>query len=122
MTVFVLQHQNFEEQMQGMKTQLIQLSTLLRLLDLAFWNYLGTAHQVTSLLSGQNSWNGPVTCEVFCLCFRVSGVGFSVLLLPVAADPIQEGAELPGCPAALGGPFGFCSDDLFMPLKSRVWF
>lgn len=27
--------------MQGMKTQLIQLSTLLRLLDLAFWNYLG---------------------------------------------------------------------------------
>lgn len=41
--VFV-QHQNFEEQMQGMKTQLIQLSTLLRLLDLAFWNYLGTKH------------------------------------------------------------------------------
>uniref|UniRef100_A0A674CT02 TBC1 domain family member 15 n=1 Tax=Salmo trutta TaxID=8032 RepID=A0A674CT02_SALTR len=34
-------HQNFEEQMQGMKTQLIQLSTLLRLLDLSFWNYLG---------------------------------------------------------------------------------
>nr|XP_029523325.1 TBC1 domain family member 15-like [Oncorhynchus nerka] len=33
-------HQNFEEPMQGMKTQLIQLSTLLRLLDLAFWNYL----------------------------------------------------------------------------------
>ncbi|XP_038857499.1 TBC1 domain family member 15-like isoform X2 [Salvelinus namaycush] len=33
-------HQNFEEQMQGMKTQLIQLSALLRLLDLAFWNYL----------------------------------------------------------------------------------
>ncbi|XP_061578270.1 TBC1 domain family member 15 [Cololabis saira] len=33
-------HQNFEEQMQGMKTQLIQLSTLLRLLDLAFSNYL----------------------------------------------------------------------------------
>ncbi|KAM4573036.1 TBC1 domain family member 15 isoform 2-T2 [Odontesthes bonariensis] len=33
-------HQNFEEQMQGMKTQLIQLGTLLRLLDLAFWNYL----------------------------------------------------------------------------------
>ncbi|XP_029951479.1 TBC1 domain family member 15 [Salarias fasciatus] len=33
-------HQNFEEQMQGMKTQLIQLSTLLRLLDLSFWNYL----------------------------------------------------------------------------------
>uniref|UniRef100_A0A672LHY9 TBC1 domain family member 15 n=1 Tax=Sinocyclocheilus grahami TaxID=75366 RepID=A0A672LHY9_SINGR len=32
--------ENFEEQMQGMKTQLIQLSTLLRLLDLAFWNYL----------------------------------------------------------------------------------
>lgn len=30
--------------MQGMKTQLIQLSTLLRLLDLAFWNYLGTKH------------------------------------------------------------------------------
>jgi len=27
--------------MQGMKTQLIQLGTLLRLLDLAFWNYLG---------------------------------------------------------------------------------
>ncbi|KAL0968610.1 hypothetical protein UPYG_G00269140 [Umbra pygmaea] len=33
-------HQNFEEQMQGMKSQLIQLSTLLRLLDLSFWNYL----------------------------------------------------------------------------------
>uniref|UniRef100_UPI003AAFDBA5 TBC1 domain family member 15 isoform X1 n=1 Tax=Centroberyx gerrardi TaxID=166262 RepID=UPI003AAFDBA5 len=33
-------HQNFEEQMQGMKTQLIQLSTLLRLLDSVFWNYL----------------------------------------------------------------------------------
>uniref|UniRef100_UPI0037E8BA07 TBC1 domain family member 15 isoform X1 n=1 Tax=Semicossyphus pulcher TaxID=241346 RepID=UPI0037E8BA07 len=33
-------HHNFEEQMQGMKTQLIQLSTLLRLLDLSFWNYL----------------------------------------------------------------------------------
>lgn len=40
----VLQHQNFEEQMQGMKTQLIQLSTLLRLLDLAFWNYLGMSN------------------------------------------------------------------------------
>uniref|UniRef100_A0A3Q3FA21 TBC1 domain family, member 15 n=1 Tax=Labrus bergylta TaxID=56723 RepID=A0A3Q3FA21_9LABR len=33
-------HQNFEEQMQGMKTQLIQLSSLLRLLDVSFWNYL----------------------------------------------------------------------------------
>uniref|UniRef100_A0A8C9U6H6 TBC1 domain family member 15 n=1 Tax=Scleropages formosus TaxID=113540 RepID=A0A8C9U6H6_SCLFO len=33
-------HQNFEEQMQGMKTQLIQLGTLLQLLDLSFWNYL----------------------------------------------------------------------------------
>lgn len=33
-------HQNFEEQMQGMKTQLIQLGALLRLLDLSFWNYL----------------------------------------------------------------------------------
>ncbi|XP_048865269.1 TBC1 domain family member 15 isoform X1 [Brienomyrus brachyistius] len=33
-------HQNFEEQMQGMKTQLIHLSTLLRLLDQSFWNYL----------------------------------------------------------------------------------
>uniref|UniRef100_A0A8C1IE91 TBC1 domain family member 15 n=1 Tax=Cyprinus carpio TaxID=7962 RepID=A0A8C1IE91_CYPCA len=33
-------HENFEEQMQGMKTQLVQLSTLLRLLALAFWNYL----------------------------------------------------------------------------------
>uniref|UniRef100_A0A7N8WRJ8 TBC1 domain family member 15 n=1 Tax=Mastacembelus armatus TaxID=205130 RepID=A0A7N8WRJ8_9TELE len=33
-------HQNFEEQMQGMKNQLIQLSLLLRLLDLVFWNYL----------------------------------------------------------------------------------
>ncbi|XP_008309425.1 TBC1 domain family member 15 [Cynoglossus semilaevis] len=33
-------HQNFEEQMQGMKTQLVQLSSLLRLLDLTFWNYL----------------------------------------------------------------------------------
>nr|XP_057931689.1 TBC1 domain family member 15 isoform X2 [Doryrhamphus excisus] len=33
-------HQNFEEQMQGMKTQLIQLSTLLRLLDPSFWSYL----------------------------------------------------------------------------------
>uniref|UniRef100_A0AAY4DFP1 TBC1 domain family member 15 n=1 Tax=Denticeps clupeoides TaxID=299321 RepID=A0AAY4DFP1_9TELE len=36
----LVSHDNFEEQMQGMKTQLIQLSTLLRLLDLAFWNYL----------------------------------------------------------------------------------
>ncbi|XP_051917092.1 TBC1 domain family member 15 isoform X1 [Hippocampus zosterae] len=33
-------HQNFEEQMQGMKTQLIQLSTLLRLLDPSFCSYL----------------------------------------------------------------------------------
>nr|XP_043891171.1 TBC1 domain family member 15 isoform X1 [Solea senegalensis] len=33
-------HQNFEEQMQGMKTQLIHLSSLLRLLDVSFWNYL----------------------------------------------------------------------------------
>ncbi|XP_039617852.1 TBC1 domain family member 15 [Polypterus senegalus] len=33
-------HHNFEEQMQGMKSQLVQLSTLLRLLDLNFWNYL----------------------------------------------------------------------------------
>uniref|UniRef100_A0AAY4BL03 Rab-GAP TBC domain-containing protein n=1 Tax=Denticeps clupeoides TaxID=299321 RepID=A0AAY4BL03_9TELE len=33
-------HKNFEEQMQGMKTQLIQLGTLLRLLDRTFWNYL----------------------------------------------------------------------------------
>ncbi|CAL1594804.1 unnamed protein product [Knipowitschia caucasica] len=33
-------HQNFEEQMQGMKTQLVQLGSLLRLLDLSFWNYL----------------------------------------------------------------------------------
>ncbi|XP_061532411.1 TBC1 domain family member 15 isoform X1 [Phycodurus eques] len=33
-------HQNFEEQMQGMKTQLIKLRTLLRLLDPSFCNYL----------------------------------------------------------------------------------
>ncbi|XP_061495714.1 TBC1 domain family member 15 [Rhineura floridana] len=33
-------HQNFEEQMQGMKTQLIHLSTLLRLLDSGFCSYL----------------------------------------------------------------------------------
>ncbi|XP_062318660.1 TBC1 domain family member 15 [Osmerus eperlanus] len=33
-------HQNFEEHMQGMKTQLIQLSSLLRLLDVAFTTYL----------------------------------------------------------------------------------
>ncbi|XP_061697895.1 TBC1 domain family member 15 isoform X2 [Syngnathoides biaculeatus] len=33
-------HQNFEEQMQGMKTQLIHLSALLRLLDPSFCNYL----------------------------------------------------------------------------------
>ncbi|XP_051886176.1 TBC1 domain family member 15 isoform X2 [Pristis pectinata] len=33
-------HCNFEEQMQGMKTELSQLSTLLKLLDLGFWNYL----------------------------------------------------------------------------------
>ncbi|KAM3673273.1 TBC1 domain family member 15 isoform X3 [Ammospiza nelsoni] len=33
-------HQNFEEQMQGMKTQLIQLSHLLRLLDSGFCSYL----------------------------------------------------------------------------------
>lgn len=38
---FLLKHQNFEEQMQGMKTQLIQLSTLLRLLDSGFCSYLG---------------------------------------------------------------------------------
>lgn len=36
-----MKHQNFEEQMQGMKTQLIQLSTLLRLLDSGFCTYLG---------------------------------------------------------------------------------
>jgi len=35
--------------MQGMKTQLIQLSTLLRLLDLSFWNYLGTWTPLESL-------------------------------------------------------------------------
>ncbi|KAM9377226.1 TBC1 domain family member 15 [Pholidichthys leucotaenia] len=35
-------HQNFEEQMQGIKTQLIQLGSVLRLLDVAFWNYLDT--------------------------------------------------------------------------------
>ncbi|KAG8439693.1 hypothetical protein GDO86_005750 [Hymenochirus boettgeri] len=33
-------HQNFEEQMQGMKMQLVQLSTLLRLLDSGFCSYL----------------------------------------------------------------------------------
>ncbi|KAM4747714.1 TBC1 domain family member 15 [Rhinophrynus dorsalis] len=33
-------HQNFEEQMQGMKIQLVQLSTLLRLLDSGFCSYL----------------------------------------------------------------------------------
>ncbi|XP_063053742.1 TBC1 domain family member 15 [Engraulis encrasicolus] len=33
-------HENFEEKMQGMRLQLVQLSALLRLLDLAFWNYL----------------------------------------------------------------------------------
>ncbi|XP_068132772.1 TBC1 domain family member 15 isoform X2 [Hyperolius riggenbachi] len=33
-------HQNFEELMQGMKTQLVQLSTLLRLLDSGFCSYL----------------------------------------------------------------------------------
>ncbi|XP_069760155.1 TBC1 domain family member 15 [Narcine bancroftii] len=33
-------HCNFEEQMQGMKTELSQLSTLLKLLDVGFWNYL----------------------------------------------------------------------------------
>uniref|UniRef100_Q6DEX7 TBC1 domain family member 15 n=1 Tax=Xenopus tropicalis TaxID=8364 RepID=Q6DEX7_XENTR len=33
-------HQNFEEQMQGMKTQLVHLSTLLRLLDSGFCSYL----------------------------------------------------------------------------------
>uniref|UniRef100_A0A8C4KC45 TBC1 domain family member 15 n=1 Tax=Dromaius novaehollandiae TaxID=8790 RepID=A0A8C4KC45_DRONO len=37
---YFTQHQNFEEQMQGMKTQLIQLSTLLRLLDSGFCSYL----------------------------------------------------------------------------------
>lgn len=55
--LFLLQHQNFEEQMQGMKTQLIQLSTLLRLLDLAFWNYLGTEQ---SDRVGMHSCHGPV--------------------------------------------------------------
>ncbi|OCT88929.1 TBC1 domain family member 15 [Xenopus laevis] len=33
-------HQNFEEQMQGMKMQLVHLSTLLRLLDCGFCSYL----------------------------------------------------------------------------------
>ncbi|XP_018111440.1 TBC1 domain family member 15 [Xenopus laevis] len=33
-------HQNFEEQMQGMKLQLVNLSTLLRLLDSGFCSYL----------------------------------------------------------------------------------
>ncbi|CAH2277904.1 TBC1 domain family member 15 isoform X2 [Pelobates cultripes] len=33
-------HKNFEEQMQGMKTQLVQLSTLLSLLDSGFCSYL----------------------------------------------------------------------------------
>nr|DBA31137.1 TPA: hypothetical protein GDO54_007034 [Pyxicephalus adspersus] len=33
-------HENFEEQMQGMKMQLVQLSTLLRLLDSGFCSYL----------------------------------------------------------------------------------
>ncbi|KAG8012976.1 TBC1 domain family member 15, partial [Nibea albiflora] len=56
-------HHNFEEQMQGMKTQLIQLSTLLRLLDSAFWNYLGTN--------------------------LVSGFWLSVFLLPVAVDQVM---------------------------------
>jgi len=46
--LFLLQHQNFEEQMQGMKTQLIQLGALLRLLDLSFWNYLGMNQSVCS--------------------------------------------------------------------------
>uniref|UniRef100_A0A3P8X326 TBC1 domain family, member 15 n=1 Tax=Cynoglossus semilaevis TaxID=244447 RepID=A0A3P8X326_CYNSE len=38
--VSFMDQMNFEEQMQGMKTQLVQLSSLLRLLDLTFWNYL----------------------------------------------------------------------------------
>lgn len=33
-------HQNFEEQMHGMKTQLQQLGALVQLLDVTFWNYL----------------------------------------------------------------------------------
>ncbi|KAG8439694.1 hypothetical protein GDO86_005750 [Hymenochirus boettgeri] len=40
-------HQNFEEQMQGMKMQLVQLSTLLRLLDSGFCSYLGNMDRVT---------------------------------------------------------------------------
>lgn len=36
---------------------------------------------------------------------RVSGLGLLVLLLPLAADPVQEGAQLLGRAAALGGEF-----------------
>ncbi|MEQ2205023.1 hypothetical protein XENOCAPTIV_023310, partial [Xenoophorus captivus] len=65
--VCIVQHQNFEEQMQGMKTQLIQLSTLLRLLDLAFWNYLGTEQPV-----GSHSAYVPVLDPSHWTCFCVS--------------------------------------------------
>lgn len=98
-----VQHQNFEEQMQGMKTQLIQLSTLLRLLDLAFWNYLGNGspHRPTGRLSVLEVPSDSASFP----SHRVSGLGLLVLLLPLAADPVQEGAQLHGRAAALGGEF-----------------
>lgn len=97
-----VQHQNFEEQMQGMKTQLIQLSTLLRLLDLAFWNYLGM--NITGPPTGcLSALRFPLTSPRF--SSRVSGLGLLVLLLPLAADQVQEGAQLHGRAAALGGEF-----------------
>jgi len=37
------------------------------------------------------------------LCFRVSGFRLPVFLLPLAVDPLQERAQLPGCLEALGG-------------------
>lgn len=97
------QHQNFEEKMQGMKTQLIQLSTLLRLLDLAFWNYLGLEEGGLPGSAGPSPLSvlSPQTPPFF-LC-RGSGFRLPLLLFPLAVDPVQEGAGLPGRAAPLGG-------------------
>lgn len=75
------QHQNFEEQMQGMKTQLIQLSTLLRLLDLAFWNYLG---------ADRSSGGGGAVCFLTASS-RVSFLPLQSLKIPVTSISASAG-------------------------------
>lgn len=61
-----------------MKTQLIQLSTLLRLLDLSFWNYLGKCEGAESYEESKLScthWHleslkmeSGDTQQYFCVC------------------------------------------------------